>query len=232
MEKRTLILLFTLVLDIIGIAFLGVGIGLCIRGRKKRSTCTKLVTATVVDMQRESVGGGDSSASGEVRLKSWFPVYEYAVDGAKQRVKALIGTAQPERMVGETVELFVNPGRANEFYCPTEKRSCIQNVFKDEQSAIGRFNRAKQEREAAFKKGSLSDAEKSNIMALSQPGLAFWASKGYRTFHRRNCPQITGLNQLVGFPRYQDAARAGYCPCRHCKPSPKQDVVYSIPTLP
>lgn len=94
-----------------------------------RSTCTKLVTATVVDMQRESVGVGDSSASGEVRLKSWFPVYEYAVDGAKQRVKALIGTAQPERMVGETVELFVNPDRANEFYCPTEKRLWIQNVF-------------------------------------------------------------------------------------------------------
>ena len=89
----------------------------------------KLVTATVVDMQRESGGVGDSSASGEVRLKSWFPVYEYAVDGAKQRVKALIGTAQPERMVGETVELFVNPDRANEFYCPTEKRLWIQNVF-------------------------------------------------------------------------------------------------------
>ena len=102
-------------------------------------------------------------------------------------------------------------------------------MSKDEQSAIGRFNRAKQEREAAFKRGSLSDAEKSNIMALPQPGLAFWASRGYRTFHRRNCPQITGLSQLVGFPRYQDAVRAGYCPCRHCKPSPKQDVVYSIP---
>ena len=129
MEKRTLILLFTLVLGIIGIAFLGVGIGLCIRGRKRRSTCTKLVTATVVDMQRECVGVGDSSASGEVRLKSWFPVYEYAVDGAKQRVKALIGTAQPERMVGETVELFVNPDHIEEFYCPTEKTSCIQKVF-------------------------------------------------------------------------------------------------------
>ena len=100
-----------------------------IRGRKKRSTCTKLVPATVVDMQRESVGVGDSSASGEVRLKSWFPVYEYTVDGAKQRVKALIGTTQPERTVGETVELFVNPDRANEFYCPTEKRLWIQNVF-------------------------------------------------------------------------------------------------------
>ena len=128
-EKRTSILLFMLVLGIIGIAFLGVGIGLCIRGRKKRNTCTKPVTATVVDMQRESIGVGDSSASGEVRLKSWFPVYEYTVGGVKQRAKALIGTAQPERQVGETVELFVNPDRTNEFYCPTEKRSCFQNVF-------------------------------------------------------------------------------------------------------
>lgn len=33
------------VLGIIGIAFLGVGIGLCIRGWKKRSACTKLVAA-------------------------------------------------------------------------------------------------------------------------------------------------------------------------------------------
>lgn len=127
----------------------------------------------------------------------------------------------PEPIERKTIAFPVLPKKPQS---PQER-----SLSKDEQSAIGRFNRAKQEREAAFKKGSLSDAEKSNIMALSQPGLAFWASKGYRTFHRRNCPQITGLNQLVGFPRYQDAVRAGYCPCRHCKPSPKQDVVYSIP---
>ena len=129
MEKRTLILLFMLVLGIIGIAFLGVGIGLCIRGRKKRSTCTKLVTATVVDMQRESGGVGDSSASGEVRLKSWFPVYEYTIGGVRQRAKAFVGTAKPEVEIGQAVELFVNPDRTDEFYCPTEKISCIQKVF-------------------------------------------------------------------------------------------------------
>ena len=128
---------------------------------------------------------------------------------------------EPEPIERKTIAFPVLPKKPQS---PQER-----SLSKDEQSAIGRFNRAKQEREAAFKKGSLSDAEKSNIMALSQPGLAFWASKGYRTFHRRNCPQITGLNQLVGFPRYQDAVRAGYCPCRHCKPSLKQDVVYSIP---
>ena len=108
----------------------------------------------------------------------------------------------PEPIEHKTIAFPVLPKKPQS---PQER-----SLSKDEQSAIGRFNRAKQEREAAFKRGSLSDAEKSNIMALSQPGLAFWASRGYRTFHRRNCPQITGLNQLVGFPRYQDGtAHAG-----------------------
>ena len=104
-----------------------------------------------------------------------------------------------------------------------------RNLSKDEKSALGRYKRAKEERETALKKGVLTESERNTVMALSQPGLAFWASRGYRTFHRRNCPQITGLTQLVGFPRYQDAVHAGYCPCRHCKPSPKQNVVFSIP---
>lgn len=80
----------------------------------------------------------------------------------------------PEPIEHKTIAFPVLPKKPQ---APQER-----SLSKDEQSAIGRFNRAKQEREAAFKRGSLSDAEKSNIMALSQPGLAFWASKGYRTF--------------------------------------------------
>ena len=106
------------------------------------------------------------------------------------------------------------------------QKQAERNLAKGEKSAIGRFKWAKEERETTLKKGVLTDSERNTVMALSQPGLAFWASRGYRTFHRRNCPQITGLTQLVGFPRYQDAVHAGYCPCRHCKPSPKQNVVF------
>lgn len=104
-----------------------------------------------------------------------------------------------------------------------------RNLNGDERKALGRFKRAKEERENALKKGELTETERKTVMTLSQPGYAFWASKGYRTFHRRNCAKITGLNQLRGFPRYQDAVHAGYSPCRHCKPSPKQDVKFSIP---
>ena len=129
MEITTLMLLFVLVWGIIGVTFLCIGIGLRARGRKKRSICTRLVTAVVVDLRRERVGVDDFSVSGEAVMKSWFPVYEYMIDGVKQRVQARVGTAKPEVNVGQAVEIFVNPERIDEFYCPTEKISCIQKVF-------------------------------------------------------------------------------------------------------
>ena len=51
------------------------------------------------------------------------------IDGVKQKVRARVGTAKLEVNVGQAVELFVNPDRTDEFYCPTEKISCIQKVF-------------------------------------------------------------------------------------------------------
>jgi hypothetical protein len=104
-----------------------------------------------------------------------------------------------------------------------------RNLSKDEERAVRRFRQAKEERESAFKKDDLSEQERRKVLALTQPGLAFWSSKGYRTFHLRNCPKLAGLTDLAGFPRYQDAVSAGYKPCRFCKPSKKHDVAYSIP---
>lgn len=117
---------------------------------------------------------------------------------------------------------------------PTKKAKKCQQIGNrdlagEERKALGRYKRAKEEREMIQKRPDLTDAERNKLMSLSQPGLAFWASQGYSTFHRRNCSKIAGLPQLKGFSRYQDAVHAGYSPCRLCKPSPKQDVQFSIP---
>ena len=54
METTTLIFLFfILVWGIIGVTFLCIGIGLHVRGRKKRNICTLPVTATVEDLRRK-----------------------------------------------------------------------------------------------------------------------------------------------------------------------------------
>lgn len=98
-----------------------------------------------------------------------------------------------------------------------------------ERSAIARFRRAKEERKALTRKPNLTEAEYSRGMALSQPGLAFWAERGCRNFHTRHCAKLNSLTELKGFPRYQDAVRAGYTPCRRCHPTAKQNADFSIP---
>ncbi len=108
------------------------------------------------------------------------------------------------------------------------KPSKRANLTSDERKAIGRFLSAKDERENALR-GDLTRDEHNRVMTLTQPGMAFWAAKGHRTFHRRNCAQLNGLNHLRGFARYSDATHAGFAPCRHCKPSKKQDILFSIP---
>ncbi len=112
---------------------------------------------------------------------------------------------------------------------PVKKPSKDAQMSLAERKAIGRFRSAKEERENAMKRNDLTPAERDRVMALTQPGMAFWAARGYSTFHRRNCSHLTGLNQLKGFARFQDAIHAGYQPCRHCKPSNKLDVQFSIP---
>ena len=60
METTTLIFLFILVWGILGVTFLCIGIGLHVRGRKKRNTCTLPVTATVVDLRRKMENGHET----------------------------------------------------------------------------------------------------------------------------------------------------------------------------
>lgn len=113
----------------------------------------------------------------------------------------------------------------------TEKAQYAQRgkLTKDEQDAMLRFQRAKEGREIALKRDDMTEAEREAVMVLTQPGYAFWAGAGYRTFHRRNCPLLAGVRPLRGFRRYGDAVHFGYSPCRRCKPNAKQDVVFSIP---
>ncbi len=99
-----------------------------------------------------------------------------------------------------------------------------------EKRAIGRYNRAKQERDAALKNAAnLTKQEREDIFTLTQPEFAFWAVKGYKTFHIRSCAKLTNMSNYQGFKYYDQAIRAGYIPCKTCKPTRKHDTKVSIP---
>lgn len=128
-----------------------------------------------------------------------------------------------------TAELFKKPAKQNN---PTKNVIKIrkdEQLSLDEKHAIGRLKQAQSERTAGNNNASLSEEERRDMMALSQPGLAFFASRGYKFFHLRNCSVLAELTNIVGFDRFDNAIKTGYKPCRHCNPSRKFDVNISIP---
>jgi len=98
-----------------------------------------------------------------------------------------------------------------------------------EQRAINRHRQAQEQRRAFAQDTSLSAEKRGDLMTLSQPGFAFFAAKGYDSFHLRHCKKLSGLKNIEGFSMCYEANRAGYRPCKCCKPSNKHDIVVSLP---
>ena len=112
----------------LGIIFLGIGIGIYWQNKRKQKTCTQQVTATVADIKRETMLDTWNSNS-DPSSSSWFPVYEYSINGKTYRKKAFVGTKKPEVAVGDPVLILINPCNSEEFYCPKEKRLLVAKVF-------------------------------------------------------------------------------------------------------
>lgn len=102
-------------------------------------------------------------------------------------------------------------------------------LSRDEQLAIRRMQEAQQQRNTIQKRNDLSPEKKKDMITLIQPVYAFYAAKGYQTFHLRNCPKLSGLSDIKGFTLYQDACHCGYRPCKSCKPTAKHNVTVSLP---
>lgn len=119
--------------------------------------------------------------------------------------------------------------------CTTKKGSSKKiplgstNLSPEEQRAINRHRQAQEQRKAVERNTALSQEKKEDLCTLSKPRYAFFAAKGYKNFHLRNCKKLSGISNVEGFAWYKDATRAGYRPCKCCKPEPKHDVVISLP---
>ena len=96
-------------------------------------------------------------------------------------------------------------------------------------TAVARQQEALKERSELLNNSSLSEAERKDIITLTQPGFAFWSGFGYNNFHLRSCPKLKDLSNLHGYRTYQEALNSGHTPCKKCKPSAKNNVLVSVP---
>ncbi len=137
-----------------------------------------------------------------------FTKYEFAVK--KHRPCAL---CQPKNEKNEQLSTRVEK----------KKKGHTFSLPKEEAKALKRYMEAKSEFE------NESFAHTQDAYTLVQTRYVFWISRGYKNFHLRSCPKLKGLQQLKGFGKYSEALRAGYTPCKNCKPTKKDDLDFSIP---
>ena len=158
--------------------------------------------------------------------------------GLMLQARSILGTIKYDTVVktGRTPCKVCNP-TAQDFFRPLPpqqkvarlKKKKLPSVSIDGAKAIKRQKQALFERNQLLQNEGLTETEKNDAYTLTQPRFAFCVGQGYQTFHLRSCPKLKEVSNLRGFGAYKDAIRAGFTPCRKCKPTAKHDVVYSIP---
>lgn len=104
-----------------------------------------------------------------------------------------------------------------------------RSLTRPERAAIARMQQSQKERYSGVLDTELTAQEKEDFYTLTQPRFGFFAAKGYRNFHLRNCTRLVGKDRILGFNTFSHARHAGFTPCKQCKPTEKQDILVSIP---
>lgn len=95
--------------------------------KKAKKVCTEPVNAVVCDMARSSSSNGTTYA----------PVYEFEYNGMKYRIKSNTYSNPMPLQVGESVQIFVEPGNPDRIYSPHEKATTMVGRFFQIAGGIG-----------------------------------------------------------------------------------------------
>ncbi len=112
---------------------------------------------------------------------------------------------------------------------PSKKKKVQNWLTRSEMTAMTRLEQSQKERFSGVLQTEMTPQERADLFTLTQPRFAFFAARGYRNFHLRNCTRFEGKSDIRGFATYAKAKRAGYTRCRHCKPTDRFDIKVSIP---
>ena len=117
----------TSLLLVLSIIFLSISYGVGKKIKEKKKLCTNKIVARVIKMTKgcieESIGIEHS------RLKSWFPGYEYTINGQLVRVNSNFGQEQKIFQPGQEVDLYYNPNNYHMFFVPEERIDRLPKIM-------------------------------------------------------------------------------------------------------
>ncbi len=125
MNEIVVLILITAMMGIIGVIFGVAAIVMMVSNRKQKKRCNRETKGTVVEIQKCQMTG----AIGEAPMYTWYPVFQYEVNGKEMKERAGYGSPKNKFYIGQNVTVCYNPERYNEFWIKEEKGLGLPGIF-------------------------------------------------------------------------------------------------------
>ena len=91
---------------------------------ESKKDCVEKTTATVVDVEEVYKRNVDTYNY------TWYPVYEFYVNGERIVQKSVIGTGKNSVQTGKQTILYYNPENPHMIYVPAENQMSVSTILK------------------------------------------------------------------------------------------------------
>ena len=91
---------------------------------KSKKDCVEKTTATVVDVEEVYKRNVDTYNY------TWYPAYEFYVNGERVVQKSVIGTGKNSVQRGQQTILYYNPENPHMIYVPAENQTSVSTILK------------------------------------------------------------------------------------------------------
>lgn len=91
---------------------------------ESKKDCVEKTTATVVDVEEVYKRNVDTYNY------TWYPTYEFYVNGERVVQKSVIGTGKNSVQTGQQTILYYNPENPHMIYVPAENQTSVSTILK------------------------------------------------------------------------------------------------------
>jgi hypothetical protein len=112
------------IIILLGLFMVLVGLWFYKRHRDLKSVCTAHTTAQVIEMKREEEIKIETDDDGNTTKRtsvSYYPIFQYMVNGNNIEVRSSVGTGRPRFIEGQAVNVLYNPNKPEQFYVVEDK---------------------------------------------------------------------------------------------------------------
>lgn len=113
------------VLGSLSIVFLILSISMLTMEKRRKKVCTQLVEAEITEIIKVESTDFDTISP----TVSWYSIYKYWTGLEWRYRRSDVGGKEKKYQIGQKIELYINPNKTEEIYCPIDNTKCIRMIL-------------------------------------------------------------------------------------------------------